>query len=228
MATEKQIAANRLNAAKSTGPKTADGKARSSHNAIKHGMTAKSSLLSHEDEHHFSIWRGELMRELSPVGFSEELLVHRIIQCFWRLSRAARYERVFADDADTRPPDAPVPSHAELDDRIKDCFAKGLYDHLSLYESRAERALYNAFKELRLRQEMRQAPRQPQPRERPSLPPPSNYGVPRLPKFDIASFFRSTKITAPGFAAFLNEAIREDCPEIIEEPKSPQTPLPDP
>jgi len=39
MATEKQIAANRANAKKSTGPKTALGKLKSSRNAFKHGLS---------------------------------------------------------------------------------------------------------------------------------------------------------------------------------------------
>jgi hypothetical protein len=39
MTTEKQIAANRLNARRSTGPKTAAGKRRASQNALRHGLT---------------------------------------------------------------------------------------------------------------------------------------------------------------------------------------------
>ena len=44
MASERQIAANRLNAKHSSGPKTDKGKARSSQNAITHGLTVQSGL----------------------------------------------------------------------------------------------------------------------------------------------------------------------------------------
>jgi hypothetical protein len=44
MATEKQIAANRANAQKSTGPKTAAGRLKSSRNALRHGLSVPLSL----------------------------------------------------------------------------------------------------------------------------------------------------------------------------------------
>jgi hypothetical protein len=44
MATEKQIAANRANAKRSTGPKTANGKMVSSRNAYRHGLSRPLSL----------------------------------------------------------------------------------------------------------------------------------------------------------------------------------------
>lgn len=44
MASEKQIAANRANAKKSTGPKTAAGKAKSSRNALRHGLSSPLPL----------------------------------------------------------------------------------------------------------------------------------------------------------------------------------------
>jgi hypothetical protein len=44
MASEKQIAANRKNATKSTGPRTQKGKARSKMNALRHGLAASNLL----------------------------------------------------------------------------------------------------------------------------------------------------------------------------------------
>jgi hypothetical protein len=49
LATERQIAANRLNAQRSTGPRTEAGKANSRRNALKHGLTAEKMLLEYED-----------------------------------------------------------------------------------------------------------------------------------------------------------------------------------
>jgi len=43
MTTEKQIVANRANALRSTGPKTAAGKKRSSQNALRHGLSLTQS-----------------------------------------------------------------------------------------------------------------------------------------------------------------------------------------
>jgi hypothetical protein len=49
MATDKQIAANRLNAAKSTGPTTPQGLARSAQNAYKHGLRGRLFVVPSED-----------------------------------------------------------------------------------------------------------------------------------------------------------------------------------
>ena len=45
--TTKRLTANRRNALKSTGPKTEEGKARASLNALKHGLRASSLALPH-------------------------------------------------------------------------------------------------------------------------------------------------------------------------------------
>ncbi len=46
MVSEKQLAANRRNAQKSTGPRTAEGKTRVSMNAMKHGLSAACHLVT--------------------------------------------------------------------------------------------------------------------------------------------------------------------------------------
>jgi len=50
MTSPKQIAANRQNARRSTGPKTAKGKAVAKMNAVKHGILARHVVLNREDE----------------------------------------------------------------------------------------------------------------------------------------------------------------------------------
>ena len=53
MTTEKQNVANRRNTQLSTGPKTAEGKAKSSINALKHGLTAVQILIPSENADDF-------------------------------------------------------------------------------------------------------------------------------------------------------------------------------
>ena len=50
MTSEKQAEANRCNALNSTGPKTPEGKAAVSHNALRHGLLSRDILLPGEDE----------------------------------------------------------------------------------------------------------------------------------------------------------------------------------
>ena len=61
MASERQIAANRRNAEKSTGPRSAEGKKRSSKNALKHGLTKPLSGVEflHEVDQHSKHIAGE-------------------------------------------------------------------------------------------------------------------------------------------------------------------------
>lgn len=96
MPTTKQLAANRRNAQKSTGPRTAEGKAKSSLNAVKHGVLSKSVAVSGhyyiEDPLDFISLQSELEQNLRPVGRVEELLVERIATCAWRLRRVLKAE----------------------------------------------------------------------------------------------------------------------------------------
>jgi hypothetical protein len=92
---ERKLNANRLNAKKSTGPKTPRGQANSRRNALKHGLFARHSLefwLLGEDSQEYDDLLNGLCKQYQPVGKAEELEVERIAQCWWKLKRAGRYE----------------------------------------------------------------------------------------------------------------------------------------
>jgi hypothetical protein len=92
MATAAQIAANRRNALRGTGPRTAAGKAVSSRNALRHGLTARATVVLDEDAQDFQRLRAELWTELAPRDDREELLVETVVQAAWRMRRAWRAE----------------------------------------------------------------------------------------------------------------------------------------
>ena len=79
MATEGQIEANRINAQKSTGPRTPEGKAVVSQNAITHGLLARAGVIPGEDEHEFAAHREGLLQQLRPGAPLEEVLADRIV-----------------------------------------------------------------------------------------------------------------------------------------------------
>jgi hypothetical protein len=91
--------ASRKNGAKSRGPKTAQGKARSAQNALKHGMRAlRYVVLPDEDGVEFQALEAALMDELAPVGTLQVVLVRRVAMAAWRLARADRMEvELFAE-----------------------------------------------------------------------------------------------------------------------------------
>ena len=92
MATEKQIAANRRNAQKSCGPRTIEGKRRSSLNALKLGAFAKTTLVKDEDPKELSGFARGIYADWKPVGTTERLLVELIISTLWRDRRLQSVE----------------------------------------------------------------------------------------------------------------------------------------
>jgi hypothetical protein len=91
--------ASRRNGAKSRGPKTAAGKARSAMNALKHGLRAEKYVtLVDEEWDDFVKLEAALTLELAPAGPLQSLLARRIARAAWRLIRADRLEtEVFAE-----------------------------------------------------------------------------------------------------------------------------------
>jgi hypothetical protein len=92
MSNDQQIAANRLNAQRSTGPRTPAGKARVSSNALKHGLTGRDVVLPGENPDDFDSFRAGLLTSLDPQGELEGALAERIVVDFWRLRRVSIFE----------------------------------------------------------------------------------------------------------------------------------------
>jgi hypothetical protein len=92
----RKLAANRRNAQLSTGPRTAHGKARSSMNAIKHGILSHQFVIGQLETNGAAYEFSNLMRalrdDLRPSGALEDLMVQEIGVCVWRMRRVLRYE----------------------------------------------------------------------------------------------------------------------------------------
>ncbi|MBV8808535.1 MAG: hypothetical protein JO033_07660 [Acidobacteriaceae bacterium] len=92
MATEAQIAANQKNAQLSTGPTSQTGKAKSSLNAVKTGLTGRTVLLPSDDAALYEAHVAEFMRVWQPVDDNERNLVQSLADTEWRLLRIPALE----------------------------------------------------------------------------------------------------------------------------------------
>jgi hypothetical protein len=172
MASVAQIQANRSNAQKSTGPRTPEGKAAATRNAVKHGLLAEQVVIKGEDPEEFDLYRAGMLAELAPVGAVEEMLAERAVSLAWRLRRAERLQsavfatvyRENADDIVLWPrhglPIKPGPNEDEviLGQVVMTDFARAqILDRLVVYERRIESSLYRTMAELRKEQQARAA-----------------------------------------------------------------------
>jgi hypothetical protein len=123
--TEKQLAANRANAAKSTGPRTPEGKARSARNSRSHGFTASTfAVVRLEDLHEIAHLKTDLTAVYQPVNSQELFAIERMALTQQAMLRAARLESgLFTnclDNAlnDNGTPFAPMSSQLAGDGRL--------------------------------------------------------------------------------------------------------------
>jgi hypothetical protein len=157
-----------------TGPRTEAGKARSSQNAVKHGLCSQRAVIPGEDPAEWDAFRGEVVCSLGPSGFLQRELAERVALQMWRQRRVARYEAelvaaAYAEEeggpetGDTR---APLLERARL--------LKEALDRVVRYESHVSRQLKEALKTLRECQAQPGIPACPAPATAaaPTVPPP--------------------------------------------------------
>ena len=88
MSTQAQILANQANSKLSTGPTSDTGKAVSSKNNFRHGLTGPFVVLGWENQEDYRTFRNELFAEHQPATITEETLVDDMAQSHWLRKRA--------------------------------------------------------------------------------------------------------------------------------------------
>ncbi len=144
--------ASRQNGARSRGPKTAAGKAVVSRNALKHGLTARGTvLLDGEDAVAFAEFQAALGAELAPAGTLQQELVLRIAAGLWRGRRSDRIEAALLARCLER---APGPDgEADLGRAvIRDACGPRAIDTLLRYRASAQAELFRALGALKVLQ----------------------------------------------------------------------------
>ena len=92
MATDRQIAANRRNALRSSGPRTPEGKEQSRRNALTHGLTAEALVIDGEEAEALRDLLERAFDAYQPQDVVEEHLVQRMVGLTWRLRRVPALE----------------------------------------------------------------------------------------------------------------------------------------
>jgi hypothetical protein len=98
MTSELKSATSRANGAKSHGPITAEGKEKSSLNALDHGFTSKKTIvLKCENEGEFRVMLGDYDAAYKPGSPVEKDLVDQMVACRWRMQRLRMIETALMD-----------------------------------------------------------------------------------------------------------------------------------
>ena len=175
----KKSATARTNGAKSHGPATAEGRARSSQNALRHGLAVRdaalptvSVVLDDESPADFQRLRDSYLDEFAPTSPLEVELIETMVSARWRLRRLANIETtLLANEMETTVDDihnffADVDREPTVEDHLAYAFrqlAGGASLHLlNRYEGTIGRSYARAFKQL---QQLRDLRNRPQPNE---------------------------------------------------------------
>jgi len=138
------------------GPRTEEGKARVSQNAVKHGMTSKKMfVLQNENPEEWDQMFADCIEEFKPATSFETRLVEEIAFANWRLRRAWTTENALLDAEMEKGAKEFARKYANADEGIRqgNAFRSIADDSKALalairYEARLERAYKRAIKTL--------------------------------------------------------------------------------
>ena len=97
MLSDAQLAANKANAAFSTGPRTEPGKTRSSRNALTFGLFTLNDFVRENETEDYTKICTSLWTELTPEGTVEEIITTELMSATWRLRRCRMVEEDLAE-----------------------------------------------------------------------------------------------------------------------------------
>lgn len=147
MSSEAQVAANRQNAAKSTGPRTTAGKLACSGNALRHGVLSTVPVLPCEKAEEWEAHRNATVESLSPATYMEGVLADRIASTLWRLRRVNGYEVSATHFRTQNPLDMELAASGYGDGPLI-LASDPVLERVQRYETHLERSLYRALHEL--------------------------------------------------------------------------------
>ena len=152
MPTPKQIAANRANAKKSTGPRTPEGKAKTRLNAKRDGLTGQIITLAEEDLPYFENFKDRMIADLRPENMVEVQLAHAIAWDTWRLNHLRATEMNLYALGTAGPTNIECGDRPEVQTAMSHTVTQGKELHrlalMSLYEQRLNRAIHKNLQAL--------------------------------------------------------------------------------
>src|SRR5713101_1941693 len=127
-----RLAANAANAQHSTGPRTPEGRARSSQNARTHGLTARDVLIAPDEREEFEELLSDYQTDVQPQGAAQQSLFDDLVAAAWDLRRIRRMQVRACSDTT----------------RTAEQLEKDL-DRLVRYKTCIERTFHRSLKELK-------------------------------------------------------------------------------
>ena len=165
----RQTMTNRINAMKSTGPRTPEGKAASSQNRLAHGLCSSALLIRGESPVEFDALHTEIVGAYRPSTPEEKMLTDQLAEAQWRLNRARRVETKTLDmlmqdtfnylNEENEETKESEPANSDPDQLIAASFASipndAIYRNMQRYMASIERSHQRCLKNLHHAQEKR-------------------------------------------------------------------------